>query len=289
MTLRLLSKSTFYTTSFTTRNVAAAASFSTKSIQDYTPAYRTHPKTNLPPSIVHLGVGNFFRSHLNYLTHLTLDQQHSQHHDDVDGDQTDQHNWMIQGIGSTNRLTDNDRSIAEQGLQAALAKQSHLYSVLSLPSGATDVVGSLHGLTHVQSNVTELKKGLQHLSNATTKIISMTVTEKGYHQNNSDGGLDFNHEDIQHDLHQLSQGVTDVHAIYPLKTTLGLITAGLLLRKNQDVGGGESVTLLCCDNLPHNGNVLKRLVSWWDKRKKMDRDWNEFVLSFNYLVFVQKH
>ena len=44
----LLSKSTFYTTSFTTRN-AAAASFSTKSIQDYTPAYRTHPKTNLPP------------------------------------------------------------------------------------------------------------------------------------------------------------------------------------------------------------------------------------------------
>ena len=41
-----------------------------------------------------------------------------------------------------------------------------------------------------------------------------------------------------------------------------------LLRKNKDVGGGESVTLLCCDNLPHNGNVLKRLVSWWKEKKK---------------------
>lgn len=231
------------------------------SLTKLAPAYRQLYQNAAPPaSIVHLGVGNFFRSHLNFITHLALEKS--------DDATLLQNNWSIHGLGLLNHSSEID-------LHQALHTQSYLYSLLQLPSGTVDVVGALSGLSHTQQQVSGLEESLRYLSQPSTKIISMTVTEKGYHQAN-DGGLDFNAADIQHDLDKLSRRtVRDVSSLFPLRTPIGTLVAGLALRKHVDVGNGESVTMLCCDNLPHNGNVLKRLIH--DMSSAVDSELSEWI------------
>ena len=69
-----------------------------------------------------------------------------------------------------------------------------------------------------------------------TRIISFTVTEKGYCRA-ADGSLD--------------PVLAGPGSFYPL------LTEGLLQRRP---AGASGVTLLSCDKLPHNGSVPERLV-----------------------------
>jgi len=68
------------------------------------------------------------------------------------------------------------------------------------------------------------------------KIVSLTVTEKGYSQDISTGDLDFNNTNVKHDLENISTP----------KTAIGYIVSALGQRKN---AGNKSFTVLCCDNL----------------------------------------
>ena len=224
-------------------------SSATKAIHALAPAYR-QLRANAPPSHVHLGVGNFFRSHLNFLTHCALAQEA-----EAPSPTTTTTNWTIHGIGSTT-------SPAEHQLHASLQDQAGLYSLLSLPSAKADVVGALSSLSHTRTSSSGLHDSLEFLSSSNTKIISMTVTEKGYHQDNATGALDFTAPDVVQDVstlsHHLAHG-TPLDA--PLNTTVGLLVAALGLRKQlSSPSEPRPVTLLCCDNLPHNGRVLQHLV-----------------------------
>jgi mannitol-1-phosphate/altronate dehydrogenase len=224
------------------------SSSSTKTIHALAPAYR-QLRASAPPSHVHLGVGNFFRSHLNFLTHCALAQE------EAAATATTATNWTIHGIGSTT-------SPAEHQLHASLQDQAGLYSLLSLPSATADVVGALSSLSHTRTSSSGLHDSLDFLSSPNTKIISMTVTEKGYHQDNATGALDFTAPDVVQDVstlsHHLAHG-TPLDA--PLNTTVGLLVAALGLRKQlSSPSEPRPVTLLCCDNLPHNGRVLQNLV-----------------------------
>jgi mannitol 2-dehydrogenase len=224
---------------------------STRTVHALAPSYRKLYEHSTP-SIVHLGVGNFFRSHLNFFTHCVLKEE-EENTNAVDSKKS-KRNWMIHGIGSTNFQE-------EHQLHQSLQDQSYLYSVLSLPSGQLDVVGSLSSLGHTRTSVSDFESALKAMSSTNTEIISMTVTEKGYHQDSSTGALNYRSPDIIHDMNKLSQtNVRDASSLYPIKTTVGLLVASLGLRKHLDVGGGKPITLLCCDNLPHNGDVLKSLV-----------------------------
>ena len=99
------------------------------SLTKLAPAYRQLYQNAAPPaSIVHLGVGNFFRSHLNFITHLALEKS--------DDATLLQNNWSIHGLGLLNHSSEID-------LHQALHTQSYLYSLLQLPSGTVDVVGAL--------------------------------------------------------------------------------------------------------------------------------------------------
>jgi fructuronate reductase len=79
------------------------------------------------------------------------------------------------------------------------------------------------------------------------KIISMTVTEKGYCHDPATGNLNGFHPDIQHDLENLAQP----------KSAIGFVVAALNMRFN---AGVKSFTVLSCDNLPNNGEVLEKVV-----------------------------
>jgi fructuronate reductase len=81
-----------------------------------------------------------------------------------------------------------------------------------------------------------------------TRIVSLTVTEKGYCIDPATGHLQQHHPDIQHDLE---------HPGEP-RTAIGFILAALERRRD---AGMAPFTVLSCDNLPSNGRLLASLVS----------------------------
>ena len=80
------------------------------------------------------------------------------------------------------------------------------------------------------------------------RIVSLTVTEKGYCHDPATGNLDPDHADIRHDL---------ANPEAPLSAP-GLIVRALELRRE---AGHAPFTVLCCDNLPSNGETTARVVT----------------------------
>lgn len=74
------------------------------------------------------------------------------------------------------------------------------------------------------------------IADPATRIVSCTVTEKGYCRTPA-GTLDL--------------GLADAGSFYPL------LAAAMRLRRDANASG---LTLLCCDNLAHNGRVLEALM-----------------------------
>ena len=80
------------------------------------------------------------------------------------------------------------------------------------------------------------------------RIVSLTITEKGYCHDPATGRLDPDHPDIGHDL---------AHPDTP-RSAVGFITAALRTRR---AAGLPPFTVLCCDNLPRNGRLVAGLVA----------------------------
>ncbi|MGH8852092.1 MAG: mannitol dehydrogenase family protein, partial [Casimicrobiaceae bacterium] len=74
-----------------------------------------------------------------------------------------------------------------------------------------------------------------------------TITEKGYCHDPATGNLNHAHPDIAHDL---------AHPGQP-RSAIGLIVAALDARR---LSNERAFTVLCCDNLPHNGALVRGLV-----------------------------
>ena len=88
---------------------------------------------------------------------------------------------------------------------------------------------------------------VEKMASEDTKIVSLTVTEKGYSQDISTGDLDLNDENIKHDLKNLATP----------KTAIGYVVSALEKRRT---GSGKSFTVLSCDNLQGNGDMTLKLV-----------------------------
>jgi len=93
----------------------------------------------------------------------------------------------------------------------------------------------------------ERNTALTRMVSADTKIVSITVTEKGYGHNPATGDLDTEHPSIAHDL---SNPTTPI-------TATGMIVEALRQRHESGRGG---FTVLSCDNLQGNGEVVKKVV-----------------------------
>jgi fructuronate reductase len=85
------------------------------------------------------------------------------------------------------------------------------------------------------------------MAHAETKIVSLTITEKGYCHDPATGLLQRDHPDILVDLHQPAAP----------RSALGFILAALARRRAL---GLPPFTLLSCDNLPGNGRLLKNVL-----------------------------
>jgi len=205
----------------------------------------SYDRTKVKTGIVHIGVGNFHRAHQAFYTDELLQ-----------GGDTD---WGICGIG----LLDNDAKICK-----ALEEQDGLYTLMNYePNGTikTQVVGAIKEVIHAPVNS---RRALNKLADQEVKIISMTITEGGYNFDSSTGEFLFFEPGIQWDLK---------HPGTP-KTVFGFLTRGLKLRKEK---GLEGVTILSCDNLQHNGDVCRKMLTSYIKEAEPSlHSWVEDQCTF---------
>ncbi|WP_376742227.1 mannitol dehydrogenase family protein [Pseudorhizobium tarimense] len=178
------------------------------------------PKT-LKPGILHIGLGAFHRAHQAVYNDLALAKE--------PGD------WGIVGV-----------SLRSLDIVRDLRAQDHLYSVVTR-SGAGESAQVVGSIVRGISAVEDRDELLALLVNPAIKIVTITVTEKAYGLDPSTGGLDRNHPAVAADLANPSAPVG----------VIGYIVEGLARRH---AARQEPFTVLCCDNLPTNGRIVRRLV-----------------------------
>jgi len=191
---------------------------------DQLPAEVTRPTYDrglMLPGIVHLGIGAFHRAHQSVYTDAVL----------ASGDMR----WGIVGA-----------SLRSAQTRDALAPQDGLYTVAIRGGGEKlQVIGSSDGLLVAAEDPEAL---LAAMVRPQMKIVSLTVTEKGYCHAPASGTLDEAHPDIRHDL---------VSPAMP-RSAIGFVVEAIARRR---AAGLVPFTLLSCDNLPANGRTLKRVVT----------------------------
>jgi fructuronate reductase len=180
-----------------------------------------YDRAALQPGIVHLGLGAFARGHLAEYTEDALERDFGA--------------WGLIGA-SLQRPDQRDR----------LAPQDGLYTLLKRSPAGPElrIIGSVLDVLVAPESPAAL---IARLASADTKIASLTVTEKGYCHDPATGRLKTDHPDIVHDI---------ANPLAP-RSAIGLLVAGLKARRDAGLG---PFTVLCCDNLPHNGTVLAGLV-----------------------------
>lgn len=172
--------------------------------------------------IMHLGPGAFHRAHQAALTEVCLNA----------GTQ----DWGIAAASLRNPDT-----------RDALGPQDGLYT-LALRQGdsqSLQVIGALTGIYVAPENPQAL---LAAMADPALRIVSLTVTEKGYTANLSTGGLRLDDPDVRHDL---------ANPDMP-RTALGFVVQALALRR---AAGIAPFTVLSCDNLPGNGQLTHHLLT----------------------------
>jgi fructuronate reductase len=170
--------------------------------------------------IVHLGLGAFFRAHGAIYVEQAM--------------QASGGDWGIIGV-----------SLQRPDVRDALAPQGGLYTALELgPEGETArVVTSVVGVLVAPEDPVAV---LAAMADPAVRIVSLTVTEKGYCHEPATGRLNPNHPDIAHDL------------THPLpRSAVGYLVRALALRR---AAGTRPFTVLTCDNLPGNGRLLRGLT-----------------------------
>lgn len=183
------------------------------------PAY---DRRALATGIVHLGVGAFHRAHQAVFTEAAI----------AAGDPR----WGI--LGASLRAADT---------REALAPQDGLYTlaVRDAAGESLSVVGALKGVLAAPENPAAL---LAAMCDPAVKIVSLTVTEKGYCHDPARGELKPDHPDLVHDLAR-----PDAPRSAP-----GFLLEALARRR---AAGVAPFTVLTCDNLPANGETAHRVVT----------------------------
>ncbi|WP_375450102.1 mannitol dehydrogenase family protein [uncultured Devosia sp.] len=180
-----------------------------------------YDRARVTPGIVHLGIGAFHRAHMAVYV------------DDLLRDSPD---WGI--VGASLRRPDT---------KEALEPQDGLYTIAVRDASGTKarVIGSI--LRVLDAN-TQRRELLDLMASPEIRIVSLTVTEKGYCYAPATGELDPGHPDIVHDLAN-----PDAPRSAP-----GMIVAALAQRR---AAGIAPFSVMSCDNLPSNGPTTKRIVA----------------------------
>lgn len=185
----------------------------------------TYNRGKLKTGIVHVGVGGFHRAHQAYYTNQLLENGNNEQ-------------WGICGVG----LRPSDSHI-----QQALLQQDYLYTLVTKHANGNvdaNIIGSIHGFLLAQDDPMAI---INKMSEADTKMVTLTITEGGYNFVPATGEFNDQHPDVIHDLK------------FPQRPKLvfGYLVAALKIRKEQGIA---PFTIVSCDNIQHNGDVMKKML-----------------------------
>lgn len=192
-------------------------------LADLPVAVPSYDRRALRPGIVHFGLGNFHRAHQAvYLDRLM--------------NLGEGHDFAILGAGVMP---------ADAAARETLAAQDFLYTVVEQAADASDprVIGVMTGYLPPGDPA----RTIAALADPATRIVSLTITEGGYFIDARTGHFDPAHPAI----------VADGRNPAAPATVFGLIVAGLRARRE---AGLPPFTVMCCDNIPHNGVVTREAV-----------------------------
>ena len=178
-----------------------------------TPEY---DRSTLSTGIVHLGPGAFHRAHQAWFIESLLAQDPR---------------WGVCAV-----------SLRNPDVRDALAGQDNLYTIAIRDETISyEVIGAIRELLVAPENPEVV---LQRLCAAATRIVTITVTEKGYCLA-GDGSLDMTHADIRRDLaNPRAPG-----------SVVGLLSEALRRRRAEGIA---PFAVISCDNLVDNGAKLAR-------------------------------
>lgn len=185
----------------------------------------TYNRSEMSVGIVHIGIGNFHRSHQAYILDKYIQQ-------------TNALNWGICAVG----LLPQDESICNR-----MEQQDCLYTLSEKKEDGViqvSVIGSIVKCLHAP---TDTQKVIQQMVSIATKLISLTITEGGYNYNSTTGEFIVEDALIIWDIENPD---------YP-KTVFGYLTKALDLRRKLNTGG---LTIQSCDNIQHNGDLLQKML-----------------------------
>lgn len=186
-----------------------------------TPPSRAYRPEALGVGIVHLGLGAFARAHLADYTDAAL----AAHGGD----------WRILGVSL--RSADPAARISEQDGRFTLIERS-------TDGPQARVIGSIAAALCAVNDGAAV---LAAMAAPGCRIVSITVTEKGYGLDRIRGGCDPAHPAVAADL------ATPLHPV----GVLGLVVRALAMRFQTGV---PAFAVLSCDNLPDNGRLLRGAV-----------------------------
>jgi len=174
--------------------------------------------------IVHFGPGAFHRAHQAAFIDDVLVREPG---------------WAIAAV-----------SLNSTDVRDALTPQDGLYTLATLAERPSfRIIGAIREVLHAP---TDAARVMDRLTAPGTRIVTSTVTEKGYCLA-ADGTLDQDHPTIRRDLAD------------PRHPTglIGHLVEGLRRRRD---AGLKPFTVVCCDNLPDNGRKVGRAVADFARR-----------------------
>ena len=185
------------------------------------PGYRAD---QLKAGILHFGTGNFHRAHQAvYLDRLFNSGM------DLD--------WAIVGTGVR---------AADRQMYEALKAQDYLTTVVEQEAATSTARVTGPMIDFIPPD--ERKAIVARLADPSIRIVSITVTEGGYYIDPATGHFNPAFPDI----------AADGKSPDDPKTVFGLIALGLRKRRENRI---KPFTVMCCDNIPHNGVVTRNAVA----------------------------
>jgi D-arabinitol 4-dehydrogenase len=175
---------------------------------------------NEPRVWLHVGLGSFHRAHQALYLHMLRETSDTQ--------------WSLAG---GNVRPDMAETIA------ALVEQHGEYTLETITPNNEHAFTRITSIKEVIPFEPGIKPLIARAADPATRIISFTVTEAGYYLDPKNV-LDTSTADIVNDLAAVKAGTAG-------STIYGALSVMLKARMQQN---GGPVTLLCCDNLRHNGD-----------------------------------
>ena len=192
--------------------------------------------------VLHIGLGAFHRAHQAVCTDDALAAQ--------GGD------WRISAV-SLRSVETVDALAAQDGLYTLIergAEGDHARVIAAI----AETLAAARGIAPV----------LDRLAEPAVKVVTLTVTEKAYGIDRTAMDIDPEHAAVAHDL---------AHPDAP-QGVLGLLVLGLRQRRAK---GHPPPAILCCDNLPDNGALLRAGVVGFARRCDPElADWIAAEVAF---------